>query len=520
VHRFRRIAGILFAGAWLSVTYAQNSATDEAPPRTQQAGASASPEKLIVTVGKSMIIDSPVNIQRISYADATLVEAVAVGPKEVLLNGKAAGETSLIIWQQGGTRLLYDLTVRLSTNKLDIVRQQIARDFPNDDINVTFENDTAFVRGSVKDVTAAERVMAMVATLGGKPPINLLRVQVPPVETQILLKVRFANVDRSAQQDLGISFASGAFNQATQIGTGQFAGPQITNGVVSISDALNVLLFRKDINLAATIKALESKALLETLAEPNVLAINGKVASFVSGGEFPYPMVQGGAVGSVTIAFREYGIRINFLPKITPRGTIQLQVTPEVSALDFANAVAFQGFTIPALTTRRVNTEVELESGQSFMIAGLLDNSMTESLNKIPGLSSIPLFGKLFQSRERKRSNTELLVLVTPEVVRPLPAGQPAPMLHMPYSFMEPNSDFPMHHPSIDKTGPVPVKPPSETMPLEELIQQRREGQPPPQPTMPQMMLVPMPAAPSAAQGQAPVASAPAPTPTAGGTGK
>jgi pilus assembly protein CpaC len=212
----------LFATAWLSVAYAQNSNGDEAPPRTQQAGASAAPERLMVTVGKSMIIDSPVNIQRLSVANGDLVEAVAVNPKEVLINGKQAGETSLIIWQQGGNRLLYDLTVRVSTNKLDVVRQQIARDFPNDDINITFENDTAFVRGSVKDVTAADRVMAMVTTLGGKTPINLLRVQVPPVETQILLKVRFANVDRSATQQLGISFASGAFNQATQISTGQF----------------------------------------------------------------------------------------------------------------------------------------------------------------------------------------------------------------------------------------------------------------------------------------------------------
>ena len=513
--RFRRSASILFATAWLSVAYAQNSNGDEAPPRTQQAGASAAPEKLIVTVGKSMIIDSPVNIQRISYADATLVEAVAVGPKEVLLNGKAPGETSLIIWQQGGTRLLYDLTVRHATNKLDAVRQQIARDFPNDEINITYENDTAFVRGSVKNITAADRVMAIVSTLGGKP-VNLLRVEVPPVETQVLLKVRFANVDRGASQDLGFSLASGAFNQATQIGTGQYSGPQITSGTISVSDALNILLFRKDINLAATIKALESKRLLETLAEPNVLAINGKPASFVSGGEFPYPMVQGGAVGSVTIAFREYGIRINFLPKITPRGTIQLQVSPEVSALDFANAVTFQGFTIPALSTRRVNTEVELESGQSFMIAGLLDNTMTETLNKIPGLANIPLFGKLFQSRAIAKNNTELLVLVTPEVVRPIPAGQQMPMLHWPRPFMEPNSDIPMHQPGMDKTGPVPVKPPSETMPLEDLIQQRREGQPAPPATLPQMMLVPLPA--GAATGQTP--ATPTPTPTTGGTGK
>lgn len=509
----RLSASILLTAACLSVGFAQNSGTEEAASRTQQAGASAAPEKLTVTVGKSMIIDSPVNIQRISVANGDLVEAVAVNPKEVLINGKAAGETSLIVWQQGGNRLLYDLTVRLSSNKLDSVRQQLAREFPNEDINVTFENDTAFVRGRVKDTIAADRVMSIVGSIGPKS-VNLLRVDVPPVETQILLRVRFANVDRGASQDLGINLISTAFNQDTATATGQFPTPRFepplfpSKGPINISDALNVLLFRKDLNLGAVIKALESKRLLESLAEPNLLTTNGKPASFVSGGEFPFPMVQGGAsVGTVTITFREFGIRINFLPRITPRGTIQLQVTPEVSALDFANAVTFQGFTIPALTTRRVATDVELESGQSFVIAGLMDNTMTETLNKIPGLANIPLLGKLFQSRSRARNNGELLVLVTPEIVRPIPAGQPVPMLHFPSSFMEPNSDIPMHQPGMDKTGPVPVKAPNETMPLEELIQRRKEGQPAPAPNMSPMMLVPVPSTPPAGQtGQAPTA--------------
>ena len=234
--------------------------------------------------------------------------------------------------------------------------------------------------------------------------------------------------------------------------------------MVSLSEALSVLLFRRDINLAASIKALEGKRLLETLAEPNVLAINGKEASFVAGGEFPFPMIQPGANGNmVTISFREFGIRIHFLPHVTPRGTIQLQVAPEVSSLDYANAVTIVGTTIPALSTRRVQTEVELESGQSFVIAGLMDNRMTETISKIPGLASIPLLGKLFTSQAISRNNSELLVIVTPEVVRPIPAGQPLPSLNMPVPFMSKNSDIEMHQPGIDKTGPVPVKPPSDT---------------------------------------------------------
>jgi pilus assembly protein CpaC len=487
-----RVIRILLAAACgcsisLLAYSADEPAKSGAPPQDNPA-ASAVPGKLVVTVGKSLIIDSPLKIQRISVANGELMEAVAVNPKEVLINGKSPGETSLIIWQENGARLLYDLTVRMSPLRLEAARQQLARDFPDDEINVSYENETAFVRGRVKDVIAADRVMAVASTLG--KTVNLLQVDIPPAETQILLKVRFANVDRSLSTDLGFNIASGALNQSTQIGTGQFPGPQVsTAGTISLSDALNVFLFRKDLNLAATIKALESKSLLETLAEPNVLAINGKPASFITGGEFPFPIV--GALGAVSIAFREFGIRINFLPVITPRGTIQMQVAPEVSALDFANAVTFQGSTIPALSTRRVQTNVELESGQSFVIAGLLDNRMTETLNKIPGLSAIPLLGKLFQSRTQNRNNTELLVIVTPEIVRPLPAEQPAPSLNMPQSFMKPNSNISMSQPGIDKTGPVPVKAPHETMPLEQLVQQQKLSQAAPAPTAPQFLIMP-----------------------------
>ncbi len=202
----------------------------------------------------------------------------------------------------------------------------------------------------------------------------------------------------------------------------------------TLSDALNIFLFRPDLNLLATIKALQRKALLEILAEPNVLAINGQQASFLAGGEYPYPILQGGGsgLGTVTIQFREFGVRINFLPTITPRGTIHLQVAPEVSALDFANGLVFQGFTIPALTVRRVNTGVELSAGQSFAIGGLLDRRLTESKQNIPFLSSLPILGKLFQSRSLDRTNTELLVIVTPELVRPIEAGQPLPEVELP----------------------------------------------------------------------------------------
>jgi len=321
-----------------------------------------------------------------------------------------------------------------------------------------------------------------------------------------------------------MNIASGAFNQDTSITTGQFSPIRIDGtGSFTLSDALNVFLFRKDLNLGVTIKALQSRNLLEMLAEPNVMAINGKQASFVAGGEFPFPMLQGGAgVGAVTIMFREFGVRLNFLPAVTPRGTIRLQVAPEVSSLDYAHAVTFQGFTIPALATRRVVTEVELENGQSFVIAGLLDNQTTENLNKIPGLSNIPLFGKLFQTKSVSRNNSELLVIVTPEIVRPIPAGQPTPSLNYPMPFLQGGASAnDLRQPGLSQTGPVPVQPTADSIPVEELEQQQKQGQAPPNPAMPQFQLIPVPvpqAAPSANPGltPAPIASAP----SSGGAGK
>lgn len=461
----------------------------------QEPQRSSTPGKLTVTVGKSLIIDSPIEIKRLSVANGDLIEAVAVNPKEVLINGKAPGETSLIIWQQNGNRLLYDLTVRMSPLKLDAVRQQLARDFPDSEINVTYENDTAFVRGTVKDLISADRVMSICATLG--KTINLLSVDVPPADTQILLKVKFANVDRSATLNLGANFTSGAFNQSTGVSTQQFSPSQIDNsGAMTLSQALNVLLFRKDINVGVTIAALQAKNLLEMLAEPNLLAVNGKPASFLQGGEFPIPMVQGSsALGQVSIEFRQFGIRLQFLPVITPRGTIRLQVAPEVSSLDYSHAVVISGFTIPALSTRRVQTEVELDSGQSFVIAGLMDNSLTDTISKIPGLGDIPLLGKLFQSKAVQKNNSELLVIVTPEIVRPMPVGMPLPELSRELPFL-PTKTPPsaLRQPGLDKTGAEPAKPKTETVPIEMLQPQQRPGQAAPAPNTPSFELLPIPA--------------------------
>ena len=443
------------------------------------AGADAgAPLDLVVTVGKSLILDTPDDLRRVSVANGDVAEALAVNPREVLINGKSAGETSVILWQQDGARTLYNLAVRQSTARIEAVQGQLKRGLPGQDVSLDFENDTVFLRGTVKDLSSAERAAGMAATLG--KVVNLLRVEVPLAEPQILLHVRFADVDRAATSSFGFNLLSTGGKTVGQITTGQFgpATPSISGNSTqfSLSDALNIFLFRPDLNLGALIEALEAQNLMQTLAEPNILAMNGKTASFVSGGEFPFPVVQGGASsGAVTIQFREYGVRINFLPVVTPRGTIRLQVAPEVSSLDYANALQFEGFTIPALATRKVQTQVELASGQSFVIAGLLDNTITESLNKIPGIGDIPLLGKLFQSRTRTRNNTELMILVTPELVRPIPVGAARPDVRGPEEFLPGTAKSAPRTPGAAVTGPVPQPPVKTDVPVEEMQEMEKQ---------------------------------------------
>jgi pilus assembly protein CpaC len=238
-----------------------------------------------------------------------------------------------------------------------------------------------------------------------------------------------------------------------------------------LTDALNVFLFRPDLDLGATIRALATKNLVQILAEPNLLTSNGKTASFLAGGEFPYPVVQGGGIGftPVTIQFREFGIRINFTPTITSRGTIRLAVAPEVSSLDYANGLLFQGFNVPAIAIRKVSTEIELEDRQSFAIAGLLDNRTTEALTRIPGLADIPLLGKLFQSRQLRKNKQELLVIVTPEIVRPIPKDQPAPELSYPRPFLQEGGEKMPRTPGVETTGATPAPGAGRYIPVERL---------------------------------------------------
>jgi pilus assembly protein CpaC len=354
--------------------------------------------------------------------------------------------------------------------KVDGVRRQFEQEFGGTDVTLTFEDGSVFLRGTVKDMIAAGRAVAIASTLG--KVVNLLRVEVPPSAYQVLLRVRFADVDRSATSQFGFNLLStGAANTPGSITTGQFSPPaaQSVSSPTSftLSNALNVFLYRKDLNLGATIQALEASNLVQILAEPNLLTASGSEANFLAGGEFPFPTLQGGGngVGQITIQFREFGVRLKFLPTVTPRGTIHLNVAPEVSALDYSNSLQVSGYTIPGLSVRRMQTDIELEDGQSFVIGGLIDNQITETIDKVPGLSRIPLLGKLFQSRSVQKNNSELLVLVTPEIVRPIQPGETRPEVKMPAEFLK---GAPVSVPANPVAGGKVAMPPS--IPVEELM--------------------------------------------------
>jgi pilus assembly protein CpaC len=457
---------------------ATNGNRASAAPRQDSAN------ELSVGVGKSVVLDCAQPVERVVVGLGGIAEAAAISPVEILVNGKAPGETSLILWEKGGNREFFNVVVRPGTtaasDRLDVIRRELKRQLPEQQIKVTGENGAVFLSGIAKDLTSSDRAV-QIASVGGKV-VNLLNVQVPAAESQILLKVVFASVDRSKSNQLGLNlFSTGFGNVIGAVSTGQFSAPALgTSGGASgasLSSDLNLFAFLPGLNLGGTLKALETKGLVEVLAEPNLLAENGKQASFLAGGEYPYPVVQGTGSGlpSVSIQFKQYGVRLNFIPTITPGGNIRLQVAPEVSALDFANAVQVSGFNVPAISVRRVRTEIELSKGQSFAISGLLDNRETQTFEKVPFLGDVPILGRFFQSIDKTKSNTELIVIVTPQIVDPVPAGAPLPTPNFPVQFLPPNSNTPMQTPE-SAAASTPTAPAA--IPVEKLIDSMKPEQP------------------------------------------
>ena len=403
-------------------------------PNSQSQGAAP----LRVMVGKSLLINTTERLKRISVTDPSVAFATVITPTQILVHGRTPGEVSLLIWDELERSRSFDLRVDVDVSAC---AEEEHRVFPDEQISVTPSRAAIVLSGHVSTEDVAKRAGELASAYSPKV-VNVLTFG-PVGAQEVLLQVKFAEVDRSALTQLGVNFIStGAANTIGTVTTGQFGGfGQQTinqNGVAneSINNVLNLFVFRPDINFGAVIEALHTKNLLQILAEPNLIAVNGKEASFLAGGQFPFPSVQPGAgFTAVTISFKEFGVRLQFTPVITPNGNIHLKVAPEVSTLDFANALSISGFTVPALSTRKAETEFEVQDGQSFVIAGLMDNRVTDVYNKIPGLGDIPILGNFFRSKSQQKSNSELMVLCT--VRRVNPSSEPVAGPKDPKSFLE-----------------------------------------------------------------------------------
>jgi pilus assembly protein CpaC len=416
----------------------------EGPAASAQTPAPSAPSAapLRVMVGKSLLINTTERLKRVSVTDPAVADAIVVTPTQILVHGRSPGEVSLLIWDELERSRSFDLRVDVDVTA---AAEEEHRVFPDEQINVSPSRSAIVLSGHVSTEDVSKRA-AMIAEAYSKNVVNVLTFG-PVGAQEVLLEVKFAEVDRSAITQLGLNILStGAANTIGTVTTGQFGGfgQQRINDVTgqsgpfqsqqTLSDVLNLFLFRPDIHLGVVVKALEQKNLLQILAEPNLIAVNGKESSFLAGGEFPFPIVQPGqGFTAVTISFKEFGVKLRFTPVITPNGNIHLRVVPEVSTLDFANALTISGFTVPALSTRRAETEFEIQDGQSFVIAGLIDNRVTNLYNKVPGLGDIPILGNFFKSKSAQKSNSELMVLCTARRVAPRTGAVEVPKTQQPY---------------------------------------------------------------------------------------
>ena len=386
-----------------------------------QTSAAAIP-RMSLTAGRSTVLAVDFDISRIAITNPAIADAVVVTPREILIDGKAQGTISLIIWGDG-RRLQYDLAVDAPVTQL---QQQLRNLFPGEDIQVTVNEEATTLSGRVSSNAVMLKAGEIAEKTSSKSKvINLLQVPGGIDTQQVLLQVRFAEVNRQALTEAGVSLFTGVAGYKDWVGrvtTQQFSAPDFQPDKLTFSDFLNLFVFNTKYNVGGLLKALQTRGFLQSLAEPNLIAYNGKEASFLAGGEIPVPVVQGATAGgasAVTVIYKEFGIRLSFTPTIAG-DVIRLHVKPEVSALDFANGVTLGGFRVPALTTRRAETEIELRDGQSFAIAGLMNNISQTDKSALPVLGSIPIIGNLFKSKAARQSKTELMVLITPRLVKPL----------------------------------------------------------------------------------------------------
>jgi pilus assembly protein CpaC len=392
-------------------------------------GQNTEPIAVNVLVGQSRVINFDRPVGRFSVSNPEIAEAILVTPDQVLVNGKAFGQVNFIAWEQSGAQfLVFDVYVRAN---LSLIDSQIRALFPKEDIRLSQANGSVVISGSVANATTSAQVQSVIEAAGFKA-VNMLSSPVKSA-TQVLLQVRVAEVSRNRMRDIGTSFTyQGTPGQGGYLNSG--GGPSGLNdppsqpqpfcpgcGIVAgpLTPALNLLLMGG--NSLAMLRMLKTQGAVRELAEPNIIAMDGQQASFLAGGEFPIPVVQAdGQRFGISVVFKEYGVRLNFKPTIIDEDHIRLELEPEVSTIDFNTGVKFNGFLIPGLNTRRAKTGVELRDGQSFALAGLLDNREIKSISEVPVLSQIPILGNLFKSKSFQKNETELMFIVTAQIVKPV----------------------------------------------------------------------------------------------------
>lgn len=376
--------------------------------------------RLMLMVNKSQILTTKLPYKTINISNADIADYNRLGDNEILVTAKRPGNTQLILWDVSGVSQKVDVTVM---SDLEALQAQLDKIFPGAGIQATNVNGTIALRGRVKSLDIAAQAVAVAEPYCDKV-LNFLEIA---GGQQVMLRVRFAEVSRTASNQLG--FAAN-FNDGTmQLGALNGAGATPIGAVAKGSD----FILNPAVNLFGGgqvggtafeffVQALRRNNLLRVLAEPNVIAISGQQASFLAGGEFPVPVPQSGGDGgdTITIEYKQFGVKLNFEPTVLGDGKIRLKVEPEVSDLDYSRSVSFKGFTIPGLTKRTLTTTIELNEGQSFAVAGLLNNRVVANKDVTPLLGDLPVVGMLFRSVRYERSETELVVIVTPSLVSPL----------------------------------------------------------------------------------------------------
>jgi pilus assembly protein CpaC len=417
------------------------SAGGRQQPEPPQPALPSQIKRVTLTAGRSTVVQTDFDISRIAVTNPAVADAVVVQPREILIDGKSPGTVSLIVW--GTTqREQYDLVVEQGVPSL---QRELNALFPAEDIHVTASDEAIILSGQVSSNGVVLRAGEIATASSSKAKvINLLQLPGGSESQQVILQVRFAEVNRQALTELGANLLLNRVNVAGRSSTEQFSAPgfqtsQSNPGAADdlvFSDFLNLFFVNKSQGWGAVVKALKSHGFFQSLAEPNLIAYNNQEASFLAGGEIPVPIVQG-ATGTVTVQFKEFGIRLTFRPTIAG-DVIRLKVRPEVSTLDFSNGITLSGFRIPALSVRRAETDVELRDGQSFVVAGLLDNLTQENGAEIPVLSKLPIIGALFKSKSDSTQRTELMVLITPRLVQPLDPDEVPPLPTRPRRFLPP----------------------------------------------------------------------------------